>query len=175
MAETPEIPEAKDPYEKAIAISIAVMAVILSVISNHSDDAKTEAIIKTNEAANKWGYFQAKSIKQHVHEDTLASLAVLNASALDQAKLNQLTEKMRAENKRYEDERKEIKSEAEALEKEATQKLRVNNRGDLGSLLLQIAIVMASIAILGRWKPFWLIGVLLGLVGAGIGLSGFFV
>jgi Domain of unknown function (DUF4337) len=175
MAETPELPEAKDPYEKAIAISIAVMAVILSVVSNHGDDAKTEAIIKTNEAANKWGYFQAKSIKQHVHEDTLASLSVLNAAALDQAKLSRLSDKLSVENKRYEDEREQIKNEAEALEKAAIQQLRVNNRSDLGSLLLQIAIVMASIAILGRWKPFWLVGVLLGFVGAGIGLSGFFV
>jgi hypothetical protein len=32
MAESPEVPEAKDPFEKKIALSIAIIAVILSLI-----------------------------------------------------------------------------------------------------------------------------------------------
>ena len=54
MAEAPEIPEAKNPFERMVAVSIATMAVCLSVINIHGDNAKTDAIIKTNEASNKW-------------------------------------------------------------------------------------------------------------------------
>ena len=47
MPDAPEIPEAKDRFEKTVAITIAVVAVILSWMSNRGDDAKTSAIIKT--------------------------------------------------------------------------------------------------------------------------------
>jgi Domain of unknown function (DUF4337) len=175
MAEAAEIPEAKDPFEKAVAVSIAIMAVVLSVIANRGDDAKTDAIIKTNEAANKWGYFQAKSIKQHVYDTTLKSLSVLNAASADQAKLGELSSKLNEELKRYDQEKGAIKTEAEHLETEAKQQLSINNRSDFGALLLQIAIVMASIAILSRWKSLWVGGIILGLAGAGVGLSAFFL
>ncbi len=46
MAEAPEIPEAKDPFEKRVAVTIAVLAVVLAVVGNKGDNAKTDAIIK---------------------------------------------------------------------------------------------------------------------------------
>ena len=63
MAEAPEIPEANDPFEKRAAVTIAILAVVLAVVGNKGDNAKTDAIIKTNEATNQWSYFQAKGIK----------------------------------------------------------------------------------------------------------------
>ncbi len=44
MSEDVEVPEAKDPFEKRIAISIAIIAVLLSYISMKGDNAKTDAI-----------------------------------------------------------------------------------------------------------------------------------
>ena len=60
MSETPEIPEANDPFSKQVAITIALLAVVLAVIENKGDNAKTDAIIKTSEASNRWGYYQSK-------------------------------------------------------------------------------------------------------------------
>jgi len=71
MAEAPEIPEANDPFSKQVAITIALLAVVLAVIENKGDNAKTDAIIKTSEAANRWGYYQSKSIKQNLYETEL--------------------------------------------------------------------------------------------------------
>jgi hypothetical protein len=53
MSETPEIPEANDPFSKQVAITIALLAVVLALIENKGDNAKTDAIIKTSEAANR--------------------------------------------------------------------------------------------------------------------------
>ena len=50
MSETPEIPEANDPFSKQVAITIALLAVVLAVIENKGDNAKTDAIIKTSNA-----------------------------------------------------------------------------------------------------------------------------
>ena len=43
------IPEAKDAFEKQVAVTIASLAVVLAVIGNKGDNAKTDAIIKTND------------------------------------------------------------------------------------------------------------------------------
>lgn len=173
MPERPEIPEAKDSFEKMVAISIATMAVVLSVVGNHGDHAKTEAIIKTTEASNRWAYFQSKSIKEHLAQTELSSLLVLSPQIMDPAKSHALLEKLPEQIKRYETEKEAIKAEAEALEKDAAKKLRITERSDAGTLLLQIAIVLSSVAILSKWKPSWFAGLLLGAAGAAMGLSAY--
>jgi hypothetical protein len=50
-------------FEKQVALTIAMLAICLCLIGNRGDNAKTDAIIKTNEASNQRGYFQAKGIK----------------------------------------------------------------------------------------------------------------
>lgn len=81
MSETPEIPEANDPFSKQVAITIALLAVVLAFIENKGDNAKTDAIIKTSEAANRWGYYQSKSIKQNIYETELEILSHLKPIA----------------------------------------------------------------------------------------------
>ena len=173
MAETPEIPEAKDAFERTIAVSIAAMAVCLSVINTHGDNAKTDAIIKTNEASNKWGYFQSKSIKEHIGESQVAMLATLNDTAVQGDRRATLLAKLDENLKVYGKEKTEIKAEAEALEKEAAKNQKTNDRSDQGALFLQIAIVVASVSMISRWKSLWFVGLALGAIGAIMGLSAY--
>ena len=162
MAETPEIPEASDPFEKKVAISIAIIAVLLSYISMRGDNAKTDAIISTNEASNQWAFYQAKSLKQHMAEmeaDLLASLP----NAGDTAKKR---EELASKAKKYDEEKDKIQDAA----KEATAAAKVgsdlNDRCELAGLFLQIAIVIASVAILSHQRLLWYVSLVLGLFGA---------
>ena len=173
MAEAPEIPEAKNPFERMVAVSIATMAVCLSVINIHGDNAKTDAIIKTNEASNKWGYFQAKSVKSHVGESQAAMLTTLSDTAVQADRRLALLVKLDGNLKTYSKEMADIKAEAESLEKEASQKQKINDRSDRGALFLQIAIVVASVSMISRWKPLWFTGMALGAIGAVVGLSAY--
>lgn len=168
----PEIPEAEDAFQKRVALSIAIMAVILSFIGNRGDNAKTDAIIKTNEASNKWGYFQAKSIKGQMSRMEAELLASLSGETLAE-KSAKLIEKLKADSERYDSEKAEIKTEAEHLATEAQQQSEINDKCDRASLFLQIGVVICSVAILSGWKPFWLIGVGLGIVGTVIGAGVF--
>jgi hypothetical protein len=165
-AQALEIAEAKDRFEKSLAVSIACMAVVLAVISDHADDAKTEAILSTNEAANAWSYFQAKSTKQHVTESDLHLLDVLEVE--DEAGIRG---KLGADVERYEQEKNTIKLEAEQLAEQAARARSVDDRAGQGALFLQLAIVLASVAMLARWSKLWIVSVLVALVGAGVGLS----
>jgi hypothetical protein len=186
MSETPEIPESQDPFSKQVAITIALLAVIIAVIENKGDNAKTDAIIKTSEAANRWGYYQSKSIKQNLYETELEILShlkpsgpevgVVDPEAVSRRKALQASiEKATATAKRYDSEKGDIKKEAEQFEAAAEANGKINDRCDHAALALQIAVVICSVAILSRWRLFWYIGLGLGLAGTLIGISAFLI
>ena len=174
MPETPEIPEATDPFEKRVAISIAILAIVLSFVGNLCDNAKTDAIIKTNEASNKWGHFQAKSIKGQLAGMQGELLAALGGATPDEARAKEVA-RLHSETARYETEKAGIGKEAEDLQKQATHDSAINDRCDLASLMLQIAVVICSVAILSRWHAFWFAGLALGLAGSIAGATAFFL
>ncbi len=174
MPEAPEIPEATDPFEKRVAISIAILAVILSFIGNLGDNAKTDSILKTNEASNQWGYYQAKSIKSQMAGMQTTMLAALSGAQPDEARAKEIA-RLKAESERYEQEKEEIKKQAEALQAQAAEDSKVNDRCDLSSLMLQIAVVICSVAILSRWHAFWFAGLALGIAGAVAGATAYFM
>lgn len=161
MAEAPEIPEAKDPFEKMVAISIAIIAVLLSYISMKGDNAKTDAIIKTNDAANTWARYQAKSLKLNLRELEV-SLTKDSQNSGNPARI----EKLKADITRYEGELKDLDKEARGYKAEADEGSAMNDRCDFSGLFLQISIVVASVAILSRQKFLWFASLGLAAFGA---------
>lgn len=172
MSESPEIPEANDPFGKRVAITIAILAVILTVVQNKGDNARTEAILKTNEASNQWGYYQAKSIKQNLLESEAHLLNLLQGAGDPTARKAAIDEAVQGA-KRYNGEKQDIKKEAEKFQHEAEHNNKINDRCDHAALALQIGVVVCSVAILSRWQLFWFIGTGLGLLGAAVGVTAF--
>src|SRR3954452_10852100 len=104
MSDAPEIPEASSAFEKKIALTIAILAVVLSLVNNLGDNSKTDAIIKTNEATDKWMYYQAKGIKQQLAEMKSNLLTDLGGASISEpAKAR--AEKMQGEAGRYDSEK----------------------------------------------------------------------
>ncbi len=175
MPEAPEIPEARDPFEKRAAVTIAILAVSLAVVGNKGDNARTDAIIKTNEASNQWAYFQAKGIKGSIaaaERELLTMLAPSQNAAGDLAKTGEM---LKAKVEKYEKEQEGIKEKAEDAQKDAEKGSKINDRCDQGSLALQIAIVIASVSILARSHAFWIASIALGVVGIVIGVMAFLI
>ena len=168
MAEAPEIPEANDPFEKRAAVTIAILAVVLAVVGNKGDNAKTDAIIKTNEATNQWAYFQAKSIKSTVANSEREMLSLLSPSQTGVAEIAKLSEELKAKIEKYEKEQEPIKEKADEFKKEAEHESAINNRCDRAALALQVGIIAASVSILARSHAFWIGSIILGLIGIGI-------
>ena len=167
MSETPEIPEAKDPFEKRAAVTIAIIAICLSFVGNLGENARTEAIIKTNNASDQWGYFQAKGIKGQIsamHADVLMNSATTGPGEAD---------KKRKDAERYNEEKAELKVEAEKLQVEAKHESSINERCERASLFLQLSVVLCSVSILARSHKFWWAGMLLGAAGLVIGTTAY--
>ena len=172
MADAPELPEAKDPFERSIAMSIAIMAVVLSFISTKGDNAKTDAILKTSEASNQWAYFQAKSIKQSLSKMESDVLELTTAAANPETVKKIADLKAKAEE--YEKEKGQTQKDALDLKKDADASSAINDKCDLSALLLQIAVVLASVAILTRWKGMWFASLALGAAGGVFGVLAYF-
>jgi hypothetical protein len=51
----------------------------------------------------------------------------------------------------------------------------INDRCDQAALLLQIAVVVCSVAILGQSHKFWWLGMLLGVAGIVVGATAYFI
>ncbi|MGB8169689.1 MAG: DUF4337 domain-containing protein [Chthoniobacteraceae bacterium] len=171
MADVPELPEAKDSYERAIALSIAILAVILAFVDNTGDNAKTDAIVKTTAAANKWSYFQAKSIKGNLAENSAILLGLLTPVDPVAAKAKQ--EEIRKDVSRYDGEKQQLMADAQELEKQAAHSMSIDDRSDEAALVLQISVVVCSIAILVRWKPIFFSGLTIGVLGIAAAVRAF--
>ena len=175
MAESPEVPEAKDPFEKKIALSIAIVAVLLALIGAKGDDAKTEALIHRAKASDQWAFYQAKSVKQHIAElgaDLKGGKP--EAAAPEGEKKAGKAEKESKGAEAYEKEKEAIKDKAEDLGKESDHELLVESKLHLAEVLLQLAVVLSSIAILTRWHLPWFFAMALAAAGTIYGAMYYF-
>jgi hypothetical protein len=76
---------------------------------------------------------------------------------------------------RYNEELKEIQGEAKNLENEVATQQRRADRFDLGEVMLEAALVIASITLLTRKKIFWAVGLIAGAAGTIIAASGLLI
>ena len=174
MADAPEIPEAKDPFDKRVALTIAILAICLSFISNLGDNAKTSAILKTSEASDQWNFFQAKSTKAQLaamHGDLMMRLSSEERFEDSRNRAVQLGQ----DAQRYDVEKGEIKKQADSLVAQAKHFAAINDRCDQAALLLQIAVIVCSVSILGQSHKFWWLGMIMGAAGVAVGATAFFM
>ncbi len=153
----------------SIAVATAILATVGAIFSymggNTQANAamyKNNAAIKKTEASNQWNYYQAKSSKQN-----LAEMGVVIVTQ-PEAK-----EKYRAAIERYQSEKEAIKQKAEALENEALDwdhqseaQMHQHHRWAQATMLLQVAIALAAIALLTRRK--WMEVGMYALSGIGL-------
>jgi hypothetical protein len=174
MADAPEIPEAKDPFEKRAALTIAIIAICSSFVTNLGDNAKTSSILKTSEASDQWNYFQAKSTKAQIaamHGDLVMRLS--SEERFDDARNRAV--QLGKDAQRYDIEKDDIKKQAEALVAQAAHFSAINDRCDKAVLFLQIGVVVCSVSILAKSHKFWWMGMLLGAAGMVVGATAYFI
>jgi hypothetical protein len=162
------------PENKRIALLISILALVLSISETLGKGAQTTAIDRNIEASNLWSFFQAKTIRMTVVR-TAAEAAELESSITGQPKSKEaIAERVASWRKtaeRYDSEpetkegRKELASRAKDAEKIRDRSLAAYHHFETASAALQIAIVLASAAIVTSTMALAWIGVGLGVVG----------
>lgn len=78
-----------DPFQRKVAISMSVYAVLLAFTTMLTNQARTEALLLSNQSANQWAYFQAKSTKGVVVTAEAELVAAIAPDALAPAAANE--------------------------------------------------------------------------------------
>lgn len=171
------------PESKKIALLISVLALILAFSETLGKSAQTTAIDKNIEAANLWSFFQAKTIRMTVVR-TAGEAAELELHHVSLPKTRQAVEQRiaawRKTAERYDSEpetregRKELAARAKDAEKMRDRSLAAYHHYETASAALQIAIVLASAAIITSMTLLVWIAMGLGVVGIVFCTIGFF-
>jgi hypothetical protein len=162
----------ENPALAPVSVTMAVLAVFVAVVTLMGHRAHTEEVVLQAKASDQWAYYQAKNIRRHTDE-LFVDLTTVQPTT-DAPALAKLREKYSGEANRYKDEQKEIEDKAHDMEAEVATERNRADRYDLAEVFLEVGLVITSITLLsGRF--FWYIGMLLGVVGAILAVTGFFV
>ena len=165
-----------NPMNKKIALLIAVLALVLAFSETLGKSAQTAALSLNIEASNLWAFFQAKTIRQTVIRTAAEQSELITKDEKSQKQIDawrKTAERYQSEPETNEG-RKELAERAKAAEAKRDRSLAAYHHYEVASAAVQIAIVLASAAIItGAMALMW-IGVALGAVGVLFCGIGFF-
>jgi hypothetical protein len=185
-AEMMDAEKTRDTFKQRAAVTIAIFAMILAITGLGGSNAGKEAVNNNVLASNYWTFFQAKNMRQTSYalaadqlELRLAGDPALSPEA--QAEVKKKIEAYRKTVARYESEpetregKKELIQRAKEYEEMRDHALKQDPYFDYAEALLQIAIVLISVAIVADivWLSF--VGGALGILGALLTLNGFYL
>ena len=182
MAEALE--DAVESKDKKVALIIAILALFLALAEAGGKNAQHLSTEKNIEASDLFNFYQAKKIRQGIIQGNLETLQLNRAAASDpkvQETMDKQIETWKAGVEKFE---KDAKSPNDTLErileraKEAQEGRELANHRlehyELSSGLLQIAIVLASAAIITGIALLSGLSIVLGAIGAALMAFGYF-
>jgi len=173
--ELPEVHTSHEEYRYTLPVSltISILAVLVAGAALLSHRAHTEELLRQSQATDQWAYYQAKNIRWHEVQSIADLLGAL--APQDKEKTAAVREKYLKEVERYESDKDEISDKAKELEKGRDLISRRADRFDGGEALLEVGLVICSITLLTRRRPFWIAGMFVGALGVVTALTGLFL
>lgn len=171
-------------FKTRAALLVSVLAMVLAIASLGGADAAKEATHHNIQAANAYNFYQAKNIRQTAYKiaaDEL-ELSLLRDDKLSAAAKEQIGKKVEAYRKnveRYESEpetgegKKQLMEKAKEHEHERDIAIRRDPWFDYAEAALQIAIVLASVAVITSTSALLGGSLLLGTLGLLSMLNGY--
>jgi len=170
--------------DKLVGVYIAILAVILAICSLGGSNAQQDATQQNIQASNVWAFFQAKNARRQalrLHADEFEVMLTSTPAMPDDAK-KKIEEKIanyKEQDKSLTSDPKngegldELFNKGKALETQRDQSLQRGPYFDYGQALLQIAIVLASVAIVSGGNLVLLASFFLGALGTVATVGGF--
>ncbi len=173
-----------DRFKQRAAMMIAILAMALAICGLGGSNAGKEALNNNVYASNYFSFYQAKNLRQAAislaaDEIELAWLADSNLPEESKAALRAKVDLYKKTIARYESEpatgegKKELLAKAKDYEAKRDVALKQDPYFDYAEALLQIAIVLVSVAIIANLVWLAWLGGALGLVGVLLTINGF--
>ena len=184
-----------EKFRGRAAISIAFMAMLLAITSLGGGNVAEDIIGNNIHASDTWAFYQAKSIRQTANKlaaEELESQIQLQGNSLTPETRQALEKKIQKYNEtaeRYESEpdkndpnnplkgegKKELSARARDFETQRDRALLQDPNFDFAEALFQIAIVLASVAILSSKRLILHLSIVTGIIALILMLNGFFL
>jgi len=170
--------------DKYIGVYIGILAVILAICSMGGGNAAKDATLKNIQASNTWAFFQAKNARRQAlrlqSDDLEMRLAVEpNLSEDVRQKISARIADYKAQDAKLTSDKEhmegldELWEKGKSLEKDRDVALKRDPYFDYGQALLQIAIVLASVAIISGGNFLLVVSMGLGTLGLISTVGGF--
>lgn len=170
MADEEEIEEhihhAKEPFDKLVAGTMAIIAALLAVVTVAGQHYNTEKLLNQQRASDQWAYYQAKNIRRYA--------AQLAQDVLLQVKSDpKVIAKYAKDGDRYENDLANITKDAKEFEAERDKTGHEAERFHIGEVFLEIGIVFSSLSILFKQRLLFVAGVVAASVGLAVSVTGY--
>jgi len=155
------------PLERRIGVSMAAFAAMLAIATLMGHRLHTEEVLLQTKVADGWAYYQAKVIRSQMYtaDAALAKLQGDNGVSL----AGDWTTKAGQERKDADG----IQHDTQALEHETDVAAQRATMFDAAEVFLEIAIVLASIALMTGSARFWAISFVGAVIGAAASIVAF--
>ncbi|MBN9248608.1 DUF4337 domain-containing protein [Hyphomicrobium sp.] len=170
--------------EKLIGVYVGILAVILAICSLGDSNSQQDATHQNIAASNVWSFFQAKNARRQalrLHADEFEVMLLATPTMPDdvrkkiEAKLAdyKLQDKQLTSDPEHGEGLDELFQKGKALEASRDEALKRNPYFDYSQALLQIAIVLASVALISGGNFLLYGSFLLGGLGTILTIGGF--
>lgn len=187
--------KADDRFRGMAALVIAFMAMLLAITSLGGGNVAEDIMSNNIHASDTWAFYQAKSIRQTANKlaaEELESQIQLQQNSLTPEARESLEKKIKQYNEtaaRYESEpdknepsnplkgegKKELSARARDFEAQRDRAMMQDPNFDFAEALFQIAIVLASVAILSSKRLILYFAIGVGAVALVLMLNGYFL
>jgi hypothetical protein len=176
-----ELEEKRDKvFSRRVALITAIYAVVLAIASLGGNNAMKEMLVAQQESTNQWAYYQAKVVREHMNR---ANRMVIDAhlaepstlKGAERAKFEALAAKFGDEEKRMAADKKEIEKDAQKFAGVRDLNQSKDPYFDYAEVMLQIAIVLASVSILSTSRMMFWCSTVLAVAGVLLTVNGFFL
>ena len=178
-------------FRNRAALMIALLAAVLAVAGLGGGNATDDMIFNNIRASDTWAFFQAKNMRQTACEIAIVEiegdLAEPGLTPERRARMERQLAEHRATIARYESEpdpaapndplrgegKRQLRAQAEAFGAAREVASAQDDSFDMAEVLLQLALVLGSVAILALNRPILFLAGALGLVGVLLTANGF--
>ncbi len=165
-------------FTRRVALTTAIFAVLLAITSLGGNNAMKEMLLAQQQASDQWAFYQAKALREHLYRNQKLRLELdlLEKDSLKpevRKRFEDLLRKTAEEETRFGAEKKEIEKDAKHLEHERDVNRDKDPYFDYAEVLLQIAIVLASIAILAHSPLIFGFSIVAATLGTLLSVNGF--
>ncbi len=170
---------AESRFNGFIALFVAVVATFMA-LCNVKDGNVVQAMQQSQaKAIDQWAYYQSKSTKQHIAENTADTLKVqleMNPGLKPEvrAKVEAKITAQEAAARRYEKEKDQIKAVAEQAARDYDAMNIHDDQFDLAEACLSVAVALAGVTVLTRKRWLFAVAGTFASIGLLFGLAGFF-